>query len=202
MNLKICFLILYSLSLTYIQSVSSYSVHTVGEYKKEENGICQNGYCGSNNYSHLLEVFKGLFHSTKGLSMLDRRSNNALASPVSKDEPQLSPVLEPMRLYADDGAICCSTHVQHKINTTMTNIFGVSMNIIHLADASEPTYQYILHASCVQTGSCPGECLIESKILTLLTLDANQNLAFGLFEVPGYCSCKNTGSSINESTRR
>ncbi|XP_045167670.2 uncharacterized protein LOC123530960 [Mercenaria mercenaria] len=148
-------------------------------------------------------MFKGLFHSTKNLSMLDNLSNNALATPVSKDEPRLSPALEPMRLqYADDGAICCSTHVQHIINTTMTNIFGESMNIIHLSDASEPTYQYIPHASCVQTGSCPGECLIESKILTLLALDANQNLTFGLFEVPGYCSCKNTGSSVNESTRR
>ncbi|XP_060558392.1 uncharacterized protein LOC132718694 [Ruditapes philippinarum] len=186
MNFKTCLLILYALS--FVKLISSYTLPTTDDtYKQDPATVCHNGYCGINSYTYLKEVYRGLFHSGKDLSTLDRVSNKALNNPEYADGLE-NPELQP---YADDGSICCSTHIQHKINTTLTNVNGESMSIIHLTSQADPNYQYIPHASCVRTGSCPGECVIENKILSLLAMNSSNSLLFGFFEIPGYCACKN-----------
>lgn len=40
-------------------------------------------------------------------------------------------------------------------------------------------------------GDCKGRCVLEGKIMSVLVLDPTTILTFDVFEIPGYCTCKN-----------
>jgi len=40
-------------------------------------------------------------------------------------------------------------------------------------------------------GSCPGKCSVSNVTLSLLVLDQKLDYKFDVFEIPGFCSCKN-----------
>ena len=40
-------------------------------------------------------------------------------------------------------------------------------------------------------GDCKGQCVLEGKVVSILVLDDVQGFTFDIFELPGYCTCKN-----------
>ncbi|XP_045167964.1 uncharacterized protein LOC123531234 [Mercenaria mercenaria] len=168
-----------------LTTISCSAIDTAVLAKTGGKGVCKNGFCGSPSYFNVIKALSGLFHTAPEISMLDKVNNAA----VGKDELQGTDSRPQNR---DDGDICCATHIEHVNMTTMKNIDGANMTIFHYWYAPEPTTQYIPHASCVRTGSCPGKCEIEYKTLVLLAYNATTPVKFDFFSVPGYCSCKNT----------
>lgn len=94
--------------------------------------------------------------------------------------------------FLGDGDSCCETKIENYINYTMKNTLGQTKFIVHLP----PKYQYIPQGSCVAKGNCNGLCVLEPVIHTLLAYDIVTGVIFDQFIIPGYCSCKQTNTTL------
>ncbi|XP_052796956.1 uncharacterized protein LOC128229206 [Mya arenaria] len=151
--------------------------------------ICRNENCGQLSYSKIQELFGGLLFTTKELHGMEALANDKRLQDLNR---QVSGDTTLTNFVTDDGGSCCSTRIVHIANTTMYNLSGEPKSIIHLADASPPSYQYLPHGACVRVGGCQGTCLVEPKLVTLLVFDLYAPYyKFDWFSIPGYCSCKN-----------
>lgn len=54
-----------------------------------------------------------------------------------------------------------------------------------------PVSTFVFVCFFSKTGDCKGRCVLEGKIMSILVLDVVMGFTFDVFEVPGYCVCKN-----------
>ncbi|XP_060558375.1 uncharacterized protein LOC132718677 [Ruditapes philippinarum] len=146
-----------------------------------EATLCQEYTCGKYSYSYISWRFPGLFYSREEAKEKWTQFKTTRQNYLQKQDVHL-----PVGLLGD-GDSCCETKVQTFINTTMKNIYGQKKFIVHMP----PKYQFVPHGSCLRSGICDGQCVVEPVIQTILTFNsASLALEFDQFVVPGYCSCK------------
>ncbi|XP_067649530.1 uncharacterized protein [Haliotis asinina] len=88
---------------------------------------------------------------------------------------------------------CCPTVKYHDNKPTLKNTMGQTRTIMHLPLAVPPRYQWYPQAHCGHSGSCFGNCRLETISICLLVYPLSGPLfppEFDWFYVPGYCSCK------------